>query len=82
MLEDQITFRTHPRLKARIRELVTEGEFRTVSDFMNLAILQKFEFDRVPVNGELIGPDPLDRFFDSPRGREGLREAVLEALGR
>ena len=81
MIEGQITFRLDPHLKARIRELVAAGEFRSVSDFMNQAVLLKFEFDRIPVNGRTIGEGPLDRYFDSPRGRQQLRELVLEALG-
>ncbi len=57
MTRGQITFRLDPCIEARIRELVAEGEFRTVSDFVNLAILQKFEFDRIPVDGGMIGSD-------------------------
>ena len=82
MIEGQIAFRLEPDLKARIRELVAAGEFRTVSDFVNQAVLLKFEFDRIPINGRMIGDDPLGRFFDSPRGRQRLHETMLEALGR
>jgi len=82
MIEGPITFRLDPHLKARIRGLVAAGEFRTVSDFMNQAVLLKFEFERIPVNSRAIGGDPLDRYFDSPRGRKRLRDAVQEAMGR
>ena len=82
MTEGQITFRLDPALKARICELVAAGEFRTVSDFVNQAVLLKFEFDGIPIDGRRIGNDLLGRFFDSPRGRQRLREAVLEAMGR
>lgn len=80
MIEGQVTFRLAPVLEARIRELVAAGEYRTVSDFVNQAILLKFEFDGIPIGGRTIGDDPLGRFFDSPGGRERLRRVVLEAL--
>lgn len=82
MIADQVTFRLDPDLKGQIREQVASGEYRTVSDFMNQAILLKFEFDRIPVRGRMIGGDPIDRYFDSPRGRQRLRDAVREVMGR
>lgn len=80
MLEDQITFRTDPRLKARIRELVAAGEFRSVSDFVTQAILLKFAFERIPIDGRLLAHDPLAEYFSSYDGRRLLRDTVREVL--
>lgn len=75
----QITFRTDPRIKARIAELVASGEFRNMSEFLNHAILLTFQVERIQVEGEPIGPDPVAVFFDSVKGREILREVILAA---
>ena len=64
---------------ARIGELVTEGEYRSVSEFVNEAIVMKFEVERIAVDGGLPGPEPFTRFLASPRGRRYLRD-VLRAL--
>jgi len=82
MPEDQITFRTDPEIKARIAELVAEKEYRNLSDFVNQAILLKFQVDQITLNGRLITPSPIEAFFDSPRGREVLMEIILEARER
>jgi hypothetical protein len=78
MPEDQITFRTDPRIKARIAELVNAREYRNLSDFVNQAILLKFQLERIPLDGELVGHDPMITFFESPRGRALLRELLRE----
>ena len=74
----QISFRIDPRVKALIRELVASGEYRTVSDFMNEAVLLTFAFERIPVGGELIAYDPIAEFFGSYGGRQLLRELMQE----
>ncbi|MEN6519338.1 MAG: hypothetical protein ABFC38_14385 [Methanospirillum sp.] len=79
MPEDQITFRTDPRLKSRIADLVERGEYKTMSDFLNQAILQKFHLDLVPIEGEPPSTDPMVVFFESPRGRALLAEIVRAA---
>jgi len=79
MPEDQITFRTDPAIKARIAELVAGKEYRNISDFMNQAILLKFQFEQITLNGRLVGPNPMEGFFDSPHGREIIREILLES---
>ena len=81
MTEGQITFRTDPRIKARIRELVAEGEFRNVGDFITHAILLTFALERIPVDGRLLEPDPIAEFFDSEVGRRVLYEALWKARG-
>jgi hypothetical protein len=78
MTEGQITFRVDPDLKARIRELVAEGEYRNVSDFVNQAILLVFAFERIPLGGRLLAYDPLAEFFSSYSGRRLLRETMRE----
>ena len=75
----QITFRTDPRIKARIAELVASGEFRNMSEFLNHAILLTFQVERIQIEGQPIGPDPVAVFFDSVKGREILREVILAA---
>lgn len=75
----QITFRTDPRIKARIAELVASGEFRNMSEFLNHAILLTFQVERIHLEGQPIGPDPVAVFFDSVKGREILREVILAA---
>jgi Arc/MetJ-type ribon-helix-helix transcriptional regulator len=79
MPDNQITFRTDPRVKARIAELVGQGEYRNTSEFMNQAILLKFQVERVLLDGEPVGPDPIAEFLQSVRGRELLRELLREA---
>lgn len=80
MTEGQITFRLDQALKARIRELVDEGEYRNVSDFVNRAVLLMFAFERIPIEGRLLGCDPLAEYFSSYKGRQLLRETVREVL--
>lgn len=80
MTEGQITFRTDPRIKARIRELVAEGEFRNVSDFVNQAILQRCALERIPIDGRLLAFDPIAEYFGSNGGRRLLRETIREML--
>ncbi|MEN6518681.1 MAG: ribbon-helix-helix protein, CopG family [Methanospirillum sp.] len=80
MTEGQITFRLDQALKARIRELVDEGEYRNVSDFVNRAVLLMFAFERIPIEGRLLGRDPLAEFFSSYKGRQLLHETVREVL--
>lgn len=78
MPEDQITFRTNPRIKAAIAELVRQKSYRNTSDFVNHAILLTFQLEQIPIDGELIGPEPMVTFFESPRGRALLRELIRE----
>lgn len=82
MPEDQITFRTDPAIKARIAELVAAKEYRNLSEFVNQAILLKFQLEQITLDGRLITPSPIEAFFDSPNGRELLREILLEARER
>lgn len=82
MPDNQITFRTDPRVKARIAELVRLGEFRNTSEFMNQAIFLKFQVERILLDGELVGADPIAEFLFSDRGRELLRELIREARER
>ncbi len=82
MTEGQITFRLDSRLKARIQELVAEGQYRNVSDFMVRAILDKFAFDLIPVEGHRVPSATLTDYFSSHTGRRVLFEAVLEGLGQ
>lgn len=79
MPENQITFRTDPKVKTRIAELVAQGEFRNTSEFMNQAILLKFQVERILLDGKPLGPDPIAAFLQSVRGRELLRELLREA---
>lgn len=78
MLDNQISFRLDPRVKARIQDLVAEGEFRNVSDFVNQAILVTFAFERIPVDGRLLARDPIAEYFRSYDGRRLLRETMRE----
>jgi len=78
MTEGQITFRTDPRVKARIRELVAEGKHRNVGDFITHAILLTFALERIPVDGRLLEPDPIAEYFGSFGGRQLLREVMRE----
>lgn len=77
---NQFTFRTDPRLKARIQELVAEGKYRNVGDFVNHAILVTFALERIPVDGRLLEPDPIPGYFGSFGGRQLLREVMREVL--
>ena len=79
MPEDQITFRTNPRIKAAIAELVRQKSYRNTSDFVNHAILLTFQLERIQIEGQPVGPDPVADFFDSLKGREILREVILAA---
>ncbi len=79
MPENQITFRTDPRFKARIAELVEQKEYKNLSEFMNEAIMLKFEADGVEIKGGFPRSKPLVSFFESPRGRALLRELLREA---
>lgn len=76
MPEDQITFRTDPRIKAAIAELVAQGEYRNMSDFMNDALLLMFHIKYFLIDGMPVGPEPLAAIFESPRGRARLRELL------
>jgi hypothetical protein len=38
----------------------------------------KCQVERIPIDGELLGPDPMLVFFESPRGRALLRELLRE----
>ncbi len=78
--EDTTTVQIDPALEARIRERVAAGDARSVEDFMIQAVLLKFEVDRIPIDGKTTGDDPVDRYFDSPLGRERLRRVVQVAL--
>jgi len=78
MTEDQITFRTDPRMKARIEELVRDRQYRNKSDFINQALLLKFQVERIALDGDFVGPDPMQAFLESPRGRTLLRELLRE----
>ena len=79
MAEDLITFKTDPRLTARIRELVAEGKYRNVGDFMHHAIRLTFTLERIPVDGRLLEPDPVTEYFGSEDGRRVLSEILREA---
>jgi hypothetical protein len=78
MPSDQITFRLDPRVRAAITELIRRGEYRNLSEFITQAILMKCQVERVPIEGELLGPDPFFAFLESPRGRALLRELLRE----
>jgi len=78
MPDDQITFRTNPRIKAAIAELVRQNYYRNTSDFVNHAILLTFQLEQVPIDGDVIGPEPMVTFFESPRGRALLKELIRE----
>ena len=80
MIEGRITFRTDPRIKARTQELVAEGEFRNVSDFVNQAILLKCALERIPIEGRLLAFDPMAEYFGSYDGPRLLRETIREVL--
>ncbi len=75
MPADQITFRTDPRIKARIEELVKRGDYRNVTDFVNQALRLMLEVERMPPErGPTQGQ--LEAFFDSPPGRGILQEVI------
>ena len=78
MTEDQITFRTDRRIKATINELVRQNYCRNISDFMNQAVLLKLQLEQIPIAGELVGPEPMVTFFESPRGRALIKELIRE----
>jgi Arc/MetJ-type ribon-helix-helix transcriptional regulator len=78
MPDNQITFRTDPRIKARINELVRQGEYRNRSEFINQALLLKFQVERILLDGEPVGPDPVASFFYSEQGRALVRELLDE----
>lgn len=69
MTAGRMTFTVDPGLKARIRELVAGGEFPTVSEFVNGAILPKFEIERIAIDGGLPGSGPVHRSMMSRDGR-------------
>lgn len=73
---DRIAFRTDPRIKARIEELVQQGDCRNVSEFVNQALRLKFVVERIPIEFEPAAPGLLEEFFDSPPGRRILREVI------
>ncbi len=77
MPDDQITFRTDPRIKARIRELVQRGDYRNTSEFMNQALRLKLRTEGVHTGFEpaMIRRE-LAAFLDSPEGRRILQEAI------
>ncbi len=79
-MKGQITFRLDQALKERICELVDAGEYVTVSDFVTRAVLLMFAFERIPIEGQLLGCDPLAEYFSSYVGRQLLRETVREVL--
>jgi len=77
-MTDTMTVQVDPALRAAIDDLVREGEYESEEQFVNHAILLKFQFDQIPVDGRPIGPNPMDAFFDSPKGREIIREILRE----
>jgi len=79
MPDDQITFRTDPRIKERIAGLVQEKRYPSLSEFVNQAILLKFQVEQIAVDGISSGPDPMIAYFESSRGRALLREILREA---
>lgn len=79
MTDDEIAFRLDPRLRAAVEDLVAQGAYESIEAFMNEAVRLKFQVDRILVDGEPIGPDPMIAFFESPRGRALLRELLREA---
>ncbi len=81
MSADRITFRLDPRVRACIQELVAEGEYLNISDFVNRAILFTFAFQRIPVGGMALVYDPLGEYFASYCGRRLLRDVVRGVLG-
>jgi len=78
MPDDQITFRTDPAVKTAIAALVADGEWRTVSEYVNHAILLWFHMKSITLNGRAVGPWPLERVVDSPRGRENVRRILFD----
>ena len=76
--EPTATICTNPRIKAAIAELVRQKAYRNTSDFVNHAILLTFQLEQIPIDGELIGPEPIVTFFESPRGRALLKELIRE----
>lgn len=66
MQDDTLTVGIDPRFLARIADLVEQGEYGSVDEFMNEAVRLRLE------------QDPLEAFFESPRGRELLRQLVRE----
>ncbi len=60
VLEEQITYRIHPHMKAAIAELVAQGMYRNTSAFMQEAVRLKFRLRTgIAVKGEWCkSPDP------------------------
>jgi len=79
-MKGQITFRLDESLKERISELVEAGEYRAVGDFVTRTVLLMFAFERIPIEGRLLGCDLLAEYFASYHGRRLLRETVREVL--
>lgn len=76
MPSDQITFRTDPRIKARIEEVVRQGGYRNVTDFVNRALLLMLEMERARLEHGPATRALLEVFFDSPPGRRILQEVI------
>jgi hypothetical protein len=76
----QVCFRIDGRFKARIQDLVNEGEYRNISDFMIQAVLDTFAFDRITVEGQYVPRVDLTEFFSTDAGRTVLVEAMRVGL--
>ncbi len=77
MASGQTTVRLDPRVKARLVALVDEGRYPSISVFITEAILEKFGIEGIAVEGE-VPPDPIQRYFNTPEGREVLRQLIRE----
>ncbi|MEN6341751.1 MAG: hypothetical protein ABFC89_04240 [Methanospirillum sp.] len=81
MTDDTMTVRVDPAVRAAIDDLVRRGEYESVDEFLNRAVLTFLRLEEIDVEGVPAGPHPFVVFFESPRGRALLREIVHEARG-
>jgi hypothetical protein len=58
---------------------VADGEYGSISDFVNQAIQLKMQVERIAVDGELPGPEPWVVYFEKGGGRALIRELIREA---
>lgn len=70
--------RLDPRVKARLVELVEDGEYRSLSGFITEAILQKLALEGIAVEGTERPRNPVQLYPGTPEGRERLLRLIHE----
>ena len=80
MAAGQVTVRLDPRVKAQLQELVDEEKYPSISVFITEAILQKLGLEGIAI-GEDLPPNPVKTYFETPEGRELLRQLIREEHG-